>query len=153
MVPRRDAAEFDRDVRLHVYAHFVEHQRPPTTKQAAAVFGVSSRTVRDAFQRLAAGRALVLRRNSDEVLMAMPFSADPTPFEVTAKGRTWYAACAWDALGVPAMLHSDAVIDTSCGDCGQPLKIEVQSGSVTGSSALIHFAVAAAHWWDDIEFT
>ena len=153
MVPRRDSAEFDRDVRLHVYAHFVEHQRPPTTEQTAAAFGVSSQAVRDAFQRLAADRALVLRRNSNEVLMAMPFSAEPTRFEVTAEGRMWYAACAWDALGVPAMLHCDAFIDTSCGDCEQPLQIEVQSGSVIGSSALIHFAVPATHWWDDIEFT
>ncbi len=148
-----DSAELDRSARLHVYQHFVDRQRPPTIQETALALGESRQAVRDAFRRLAAGRALVLRRNSDEILMAMPFSADPTPFEVTALGNKWYAACAWDALGVPAMLAADAVIRTSCGDCGAALQVQVRSGSVTRGSERMHFAVPAAHWWDDIEYT
>jgi hypothetical protein len=85
--------------------------------------------------------------------MAMPFSAEPTSFEVSGVGRRWYANCAWDALGIPAMLNCDARILSTCGDCGEEISIDVMGGAVFGGGELIHFAVPAARWWDDIFFT
>jgi hypothetical protein len=33
--------------------------------------------------------------------MLNPFSAVETPHRVEAGGRSWFANCAWDALGIP----------------------------------------------------
>jgi hypothetical protein len=75
---------FDRAVRLHVYDHFVDIQRPPSLKQTADALDASAAEVRAALGRLSGRRALVLRPDSSDVLMAMPFSAEPTPSSTRA---------------------------------------------------------------------
>jgi hypothetical protein len=85
--------------------------------------------------------------------MANPFSAVPTAYRVHARGRAWYANCAWDAFGICAALHVDGRIETSCADCGEPLAVEVQDQRPDDDSLLFHCLVPAAHWWDDIVFT
>jgi len=106
-----------------------------------------------AFQRLVAGRVLVLQPESGEILMANPFSAVPTPFLVQLDAYSCYGNCIWDALGVLAMLKTDGRIATSCPDCGTALEVRVANGSVQATQGLIHFAIPALHWWDDIVFT
>ena len=85
--------------------------------------------------------------------MANPFSAVPTAHRVHARGRWWYANCAWDAFGVCAALDADGRIETSCPDCGEPLAIEVRDQRPSDEGVLFHCLVPAAHWWDDIVFT
>jgi len=84
--------------------------------------------------------------------MANPFSAVPTPFVVTTPQKLYYGNCIWDALGIPAMLKTDATIDASCGCCNTAMKITVKDETVLESQGLAHFAIPAAHWWDDIVF-
>ncbi len=149
-----ERSELDRSVRLYVYGQFLERCRPPTVDEAAAALHTTTAEVRAAFGRLAADRVLVLApHDRSRIRMAMPFSAEPTGFEVRALGRTWWANCAWDALGIPAMLSSDATIESECADCGAPIALTVTEGRITGDRAVIHLAVPAAHWWDDIFFT
>ncbi len=88
-----------------------------------------------------------------ELWMAMPFSATPTQFRVTAGERAWWANCAWDALGISAMLQLPAEITTSCTDCGDPLTVRTTGQALCDPSGVVHFAVPAAAWWDDIGFT
>jgi len=145
-------AALDQAARLYVYRHFVDLQRPPGPAEAAAALHCSTREVEAAYERLASDRVLVLQPGGREIRMAMPFSAVPTPFRVSSEGRGWWANCAWDALGIPVMLDADATIVTTCADCGQPITVAVESGRVRGGG-LIHFAVPAARWWDDIVFT
>ncbi len=109
--------------------------------------------VRAALRRLDEAHVLVLGPAGGQIRMAMPFSATPTRFEVKALGHRWWAPCAWDALAIPAMLRCDATISTSCGDCEEQLHLSVESGVVKGNGEVIHFAVPAARWWDDIFFT
>ena len=98
--------------------------------------------------------ALVLDPGTDEIRMLNPFSAVETPHRVEAGGRSWFANCAWDALGIPAALHRDGLIDSECADCGEPLELEVRDGRlVRGGELLVHILVPARHWWDDIVFT
>lgn len=148
-----DAAELDRIVRLYVYGHFLEHGGPPDAKRIAEALHATSGAVRASLHRLAGDHVLVISRESGDILMAMPFSAKPTSFEVNAVERSWWANCAWDALGIPAMLNCDARIRTSCADCGEELTVVVEGGSVIDDGGIVHFAVPAAHWWDDIFFT
>jgi hypothetical protein len=144
--------DFDRSVRLFVYGHFLEHERPPTLEETAVALSATPAEVRSAYVRLGEGRALVVD-DEHRVRMAMPFSADTSRFRVSALGHSWWAPCAWDALAIPAMLKADARISTTCGDCGEPVTLGVRGGGVRGAGEIVHFAVAAAHWWDDIFYT
>lgn len=106
---------------------------------------------RDALQRLAAGRVIVLD-DAGEILMAPPFSAVPTPFLVHTSRMRAFGNCIWDALGIAAMARSDAVIAASCGDCGASMHLDVIDEVVDGDG-IMHFAIPAQRWWQDIVFT
>jgi hypothetical protein len=95
---------------------------------------------------------LVLQRDSGEVLMANPFSAVPTPFVVTIGERSWWGNCIWDAMGIAAMVGADAELDASCGCCGTSMKLQIPRGCRDEDSRVAHFAIPAAHWWDDIVY-
>src|ERR671927_162290 len=113
--------ELDRTVRRFVYDFAEREGSLPTVAQTAAALSLGAGEVAASFRRLAAAHMLVLQPESDEILMAPPYSAVPTPFVVESAGRNYYANCVWDALGVPAMLGRDARVRTSCGCCGKAL--------------------------------
>ena len=149
-----DASILDRDVRLAVYRKFVDEARPPTPPEIAVELGVATLDVEASLRRLADGHELVLAPGTPYVWMANPFSAIPTPFEVEVGNRLYFGNCIWDALGISACLHANARIRTYCPDCSEPLSLDVRGGEL-GSSAegVIHFAVPAADWWEDIGST
>lgn len=143
----------DLDLRQQVYTATVEGGRPPLSGDVAAALGVSRAEVLDGFQRLRAKRLLYLARDTGEVVMAPPFAAAPTAFLVAARGRTYFANCVWDAYGIAAALGGDAAIDASCGCCGEPMALAVADGRPVPTPGVGHFAVPAAHWWDDLPYT
>ncbi len=149
--------DFKNRVRVRLYELFLELGRCPSKAEVAATFGCGVADVADAFDELAAAHILVLQPGSGEVLMANPLSAVPTPFVVETKGvsdsRSWYGNCIWDALGVIAMLQSDGRVLASCGCCGEAMTVQVRKGEVTSQPpGVVHFALPARHWWDDIVF-
>jgi hypothetical protein len=146
--------ELDVRIRSRVYASFVRDGTTLTPADAAAALGLAEETVADAYRRLHDAHALVLHPGSAEIRMLNPFSAVETPHRVEAAGRTWYANCAWDALGIPWALHVDGRIESACPDCGERLELELRDGElVRGAELLVHFVVPARRWWDDIGFT
>lgn len=156
MRARRKPARIDpleQAVRLGVYDHFIRTGAPPTRAMLSAELGVRLGEVGDAFRRLAAQHVLVLERGGREIRMAAPFSAVPTGFRVNAGGAPCWANCAWDALGIPALLERDADIGASCGDCGLPVTLRVRKGRLLDQEGVVHLAVPAAEWWRDIGFT
>ena len=70
-----------------------------------------------------------------------------------SRGLTYWGICIWDALGIPAALDADAVITAPCGDCGSELDFEVRGGELVKGEGVVHFAVPAHEWWDNIGFT
>jgi len=145
---------FDRDVRRVVYGHIVREGRAPTVREAAAEISCGEDDAAASYRRLHDAHALVLFPDSLEIWMANPFCFRPTPHRVTAAGRTWTATCAWDALGIPAALHTDGLVETECACCREKLVLEVAGGRLTrGAELLVHFAVPARYWWADIGFT
>jgi hypothetical protein len=149
-----DVDSFDRTVRLAVYRNVVEDGLPPTPDELADELGVAITDVRSSLRRLADGHMLVLTPGTSSIWMAAPFSAVPTPFEVAVGDRRYFANCIWDALGIPACLHADARIDTSCPDCAEPMELEVRDGGLREpADGVIHFAIPAARWWEDIGAT
>ncbi len=150
-------ANFNTRVRVRLYEMFVASGRSPSKAELAADLGCDIGAVGNAFLELAAAHMLVLQPGSGEVLMANPLSAVPTAFvvETEAGGRTrsWYGNCIWDALGVISMLQSDGRVLASCGCCGESMTVSVQGGEVAcDPPGLVHFALPARQWWDDIVF-
>lgn len=146
-------SSLDLPLRQAIYAHTLLHSRPPASDQLAAALQVSPDEIRAGLQRLAAAHVIVLQPGSGEILMAAPFSAVPTPFPLTTAAQSYYGNCIWDALGAVAMLNTDAVITTACGCCGDSLALTVTAGALHAPASLVHFALPAARWWDDIVFT
>ena len=146
--------EHDLRIRTHLYSSFVEDGRARSPSEVAAALGVAADEVADAYRRLHDEHALVLQPGTTEIRMLNPFSTVETPHRVDARGRSWFANCAWDALGIPAALHVDGVVHSRCPDCGEPLELGVRHGElVQGAELLVHVLVPARHWWDDIGFT
>jgi hypothetical protein len=147
-----------RDLRIRnaTYRQFVELGRAPTPQEIAAATGERSDTVVDAWRRLHSAHALVLmdpRVDHPVLRMANPFSAVETPHRVDAKGRTWFANCAWDAFGIGVVLRSASTIHTTCPDCREPVDIDVSRYRPTDRSLTFHVLVPARDWWSDIGFT
>ena len=145
---------FDLDVRRVVYARVAANGRPPTVAEAAVELSRGEDEIAAAYRRLHDAHALVLFPDSLDVWIANPFCFAPTPHHVTAGGHTWTGTCAWDALGIPAALHADGLVETECVCCDEPLVLEVADGELTrGADLLVHFVVPARRWWDDTGFT
>ena len=149
-----DTARVDTDVRLHIFGELIARGVAPRVAETAASLRLPESDAAAAYDRLAANRVIVLKSGSRDVLMAAPLSAVPTRYRVRmADGRSYYGNCVWDALGVIAMLGGDGDVETSCADCELPLELSVRRGALVPTDAVVHFAVPAARWWEDIIFT
>jgi len=85
--------------------------------------------------------------------MANPFSGISTDFKVRANGKTYYANCAWDMLGIPVVLHTDAVIDAIFTESNQSVQLEIINGQINNHQLLVHFPFPFSRWYDDLVFT
>ena len=144
--------ELDRLVRKFVYDQAMQRGSLPSLAETSTALAISLVDVQSAFQRLAEGHILVLQPEYGEILMANPFSSVPTSFLVELDDFSCFVNCIWDALGIAAMLKRDARIKTACGDCGTALELSVVDGRVQGDLGIIHFALPALRWWEDIVF-
>ena len=146
--------DFDTTVKLAIYQITADTGSIPNATDAAWALSASKSDVIAAFQRLHSKRLLVPEPGDPtRIRMAPPFSGIPTAFPVEARGRRYYANCVWDAYGVAAALHVDAVIPAQDAHTGEPLTLEVRNNVPVPQSYVAHFAVPAAQWWDDIVFT
>jgi hypothetical protein len=157
MTARQSPETCDAHLRQFIYRHFIRKGRAPTVAEMAAplsspVRKTNVRKVRAALERLAQTHAFALQENG-ELWRAAPFSAVPTAFPVRSGKRAWYGNCIWDALGIPAMLHQNARIDASCGCCNYEMVLRVEDGRLLAPKGIIHIAVPARHWYDDLVFT
>jgi len=149
----RPSTEFSSQVRLQVMRQVIETGRVPRSEETALALGRTPAEVGAAHRLLAEAHVFVLEPGTSELRMAPPFSAIPTPFEVQVGERKWWGNCIWDAMGIGAALHAEARISSRCPDCGHAISITVNGPTVSGDSGVVHFAVPAAQWWDDIIYT
>jgi hypothetical protein len=148
-----DPLRFADDVRMYVFGTAAETGRVPQPPEIADALGRAVGEVREALKTLAAGKVLILAPNDGNIWAANPFCAVPSGFRVSAGGKSYWGICIWDSLGIAAALGRDAVIDAPCGDCGQPMRLEVRGSKLVRSEGVVHFAVPAHRWWDNIGFT
>jgi Alkylmercury lyase len=141
------------EIRAFIYDYFKETTHPPSVEDTAARFDLSTEETVSAFDELNQRHAFFLQPGTHNILMANPFSAVETPFKVYANGKTYFANCAWDSLGIPAALHVDAEIEATCSQSGQPIRLSIKNRKVSSSDALAHFLVPFQEWYDDLIFT
>ena len=151
--------DIDNAVRVALYRAVVATQRLPSAEELAASLALNASLVDESFARLADAHVIV-RSSDGRVRMAMPFSGVTTTVRVTRAGKKWWANCAWDALGIPAAIDggvAPATIETICADCGEAMTVSVSGGQARSDDdrlePVVHFAIPAARWWDDIGFT
>ena len=113
MTPASSLSVADLQIRLAVYHYMLAHTGAPSPDELATLVAMNAAEVRQALRRLHQHHLLVLHPGTDSIRMAHPLSAIPTAYPVQVAGMRLWANCAWDSLGIPAMLGSDAGIDTS----------------------------------------
>ncbi|MEU6580209.1 alkylmercury lyase family protein [Nocardia sp. NPDC046763] len=114
---------------------FAATGRPPSTEELARIaarFDVSAASVLTHLHE-----ADVIRLDTaGAIASAYPFSTSPTPHRVRiTDGATVYAMCAVDALGMPAMLGTDAVITSADPVTSDPVEIAIRAGELTAQPA------------------
>jgi len=146
--------DIDTSVKLNIYETIARTTQAPTTHQVAQALSAPLADVQAAFERLHQKRLLVPEPGDPaRIRMAPPFSGTPTSFRVIVRDRAYYANCAWDAWGIPAALHEDAVIETVDAHTGEAMTFEIKNGQPVPQPCVFHFAVPAARWWEDIVYT
>jgi len=150
-VPEQD---LDTKIKLAIYEITAETGRIPDSSQVTRRLELDEEEVLGAFGRLHSKRVILPEPGDPtRIRMAPPFSGIQTKFPVEANGKQYYANCVWDAYGVAAALHTDATSRASDAHTGEPLTLEVKNGVPVSKPYVAHFAVPAAHWWDDLVFT
>lgn len=138
---------------MHLYERFVEDGRPPAVAETATALGLDEADAAEAYRRLDGAHVIVLAPGTTTVWMAAPLSAVPTPFRVETERGSFFGNCIWDGLGTVAMLGRSGRVETTCPDCRERIAFEVRDGELEPVDAVVHYAVPAARWWDDIGFS
>jgi len=77
-------------------------------------------------------KGLVAIRNDGCISGIYPFSALPTHHQVQVKdGKSVYAMCAIDSLGIAYELNQDVTIASSCSHCKSHIVIQIVGGEVS----------------------
>ncbi len=150
----RDATvKLDQKIRYSIFRHFMTTGRAPRASDTAAALALEPEAVEASYRRLEAGHAIALAPASLNIWMCHPFSAVPTPFRVRTAERDYWGNCAWDMLGIPAVLGQDSRTEVRCPDCAERLTVTIKDGLLVETEGVVHYAVAPRHFWDNLAFT
>ncbi|MEU0596938.1 alkylmercury lyase family protein [Streptomyces sp. NPDC006393] len=120
-----------RAVQHAVLHHFAANGAAPSADELGPVAATHGRRAADVLADLAAEDFLTLDDHG-RIRAAYPFSAVPTPHRVRlASGISVSAMCAIDALGIPAMLGTDAVIASTDPMTGDAITVTSRGGHLT----------------------
>ncbi len=140
----------DHAVRLYIYRFIIDEGRAPSVDEIAASHDLSVEDARQAVHRLERPHQIVLEPDTDDIRMAIPLSTIPTVHRVRVSDRCLYANCAWDSLGVAAMLHADAEIEAPL-DGGELIRYAIRDGNLDAPDGLsVHFPAPLRRWYDNI---
>ena len=138
-------------VRQSVYQFFTDHQTAPTINNLASILKLSEGEVRANLIELDQHHhALAFSAEEDQITMAWPFSATPTPYPVVTPKGKYLSNCAWDALSIPYLVGQDAGTEYACPDCDQPVIIKFKDGLLEPTEAVVHFSVAPKIFFEDL---
>jgi hypothetical protein len=124
LLPATDAAGRLREA---AFALLVRDRSPLGLDDLARLTGLESEAVRDVTATLAGAGWLDLDE-SGRVTGAAGLSLATGPHGLTLHGSPFRTWCAYDALGIASALEADALVETVCGQCGTPIRIEFHDG-------------------------
>jgi len=153
MNEQADHPSLEMRVRHHVYQQFVETMKPPTVEEIAAVFAISVADTQKVFQYLHEQHFFFLEPGTTTVRMANPLSAVETKYRVHVGTKSYWANCAWDMLGIPAMLQQDATIKALFEDRDERIEFDVRNGRIPAGRGFVHFPFPVREWYDDLILT
>ncbi len=141
----------DLAIRHFVYQYFIAEARPPTPAETAAVFHLTEAEACTLYQRLHEHHFFFLDPGTSNIRLANPLSAIPTDYKVTIHGKSYWANCAWDMFGIPAMLHQDALLEARFpGEATVGVEIRVNDGEISPTEGVVHFLLPFRQWYDDL---
>ncbi|MFQ5837622.1 MAG: alkylmercury lyase family protein [Thermoplasmata archaeon] len=148
------SSELPKLVRKFVYDYFAEQCRAPHMEEIMRKFEISKQEATIALDSLQRGRFLYRLQGTQRILMAWPFSNMATPFLVkTESGKSYYANCAWDSIGIHVLLRQPIQIKAYCFHCGDLIELSLSNERVVKkepADVLVHFSKPAAQWFDDV---
>lgn len=136
-----------------IYHVFATTGRAPDLTQLATTLDAPESAALEMLHMLGDMHSVFLTEDRRGVLMANPFSAIPTPFQVSANGTDYWANCAWDMLGIPAALGTDATIQATYAIDNTTTELAVADGRPLGDLGIVHFQQRFRHWYDDLRHT
>lgn len=147
-------SSLERQIRLFIYEFILASDRCPTLNEISLEYSLTPLLTQEILQELdSTHSAIVLSPGSGNIWLADPFAALPTPYPVFSGSHKWFGMCVWDALGILAVANSNGRAPTLCPVSGEQLELTVVDGSLARSEGVIHFAVPASQWWENIGFT
>ena len=143
----------DWDIRLFIYTFWAENERPPTPHDTSTAFSFSVDEAEIIFQRLNDHHHIFLEPQSTTLRMANPLSAVPTNYRVRVKDKSLWANCAWDSLGIAAMLDTDVEVEAVGPLSGGIFRYGVRDGQLENADFVVHFSIPANQWYDNLIHT
>lgn len=114
-------------LRETAFALLLRERRPIELEELARATGVRPAAVGEAVGAL--GEAGWLDRDDEgRVTGAAGLSLATGPHALRLAGAPFRTWCAYDALGIPAALAADALVETACGQCGAPSRLAFTAG-------------------------
>jgi hypothetical protein len=133
-----------RELHRDVLRGFLATGQAPHRSDLAAPGGID----RDEALRQLRDMDLVYWGADDQVVVAYPFSGRPTGHMVQLDGGSvLHAMCAIDALGIPLMTGSDAVIVSVDPDDGHPIRVERRGESWRWTPGAVVVLLAQTSVW------
>lgn len=134
-----------RQVHRAILRHFAATGTAPSDADIRAGVSAADLDTAKALRELAR-EDLVAVDSAGRLVAAYPFSPTPTPHVVSLGDVEAFAMCAIDALGMPFMLGTDAVITSADPHTGQPVRVTITNGAATyqPAEAVIVYAATGA---------
>lgn len=138
-------------VRLAVYREFARTGRAPSSERLGDLARVDSVTVTSALRELHASRDLVLD-DSDDIVMAHPFTSVPLGFSVMGRRTLWWGGCAWDSFAIPHLIDAEpqVLVATDCPGCGAAHAWNVTRDNPPDGDQVAHFLTPMDRVWRDV---
>jgi hypothetical protein len=140
-------------LRRFIYDDMVSNGVPPTAARIGQHFGVNAVDAKRELAALKIGKTVLVHPITGEIWMAGPFAASATPYRIVGAKQSWWANCAWDMLGVAAIVNEPVQLVASCCDCGEQFMLDASPARGVESDWLVHFLLPARRWYEDIGFT
>ncbi|MEP6468239.1 MAG: organomercurial lyase [Chloroflexota bacterium] len=109
-------------LRETAFAFLLRDQRPVSPNELADATALGRDAVTASVGALATAGWLDLNAEG-RVTGSSGLSLDTGPHRLTLSGAAFRTWCAYDALGIAAALHADAVVETTCGECAAPMAL------------------------------